>query len=114
MNLDTYIFDKEAEERGEFIEHIPLPYVDLKDLPPDELQRLIEGGHVAEFSHSLEAQIGEQLKAGFVETEFFEDRWDGMPEPGLSRYMPTLFATRAATNRLDTIRNRSGPLVSCF
>ncbi len=96
MNPDIYIFDREAEAaRGEFIVRFRLPYADVVDLPPDELRRLIERDHVVEFSHSLEAQIGGQLKAGFVLTNLIEDRWDGMPEPGLSRYMPTLFATRA-------------------
>lgn len=93
MNPDSYIFDKEAEERGEFIVRFPLPYADITDLPPDELRRMIERDHVVEFSHSLESQIGGQLKAGFMLTNLFEDRWDGMA--GLSRYMPVLFATRA-------------------
>ncbi len=95
MNPDVYIFDKEAQARGEFVVRFPLPYADVIDLRADELRRLVETDHTVEFSHSLDAQIGGQLREGFVLTDFFEDRWDGMPEPGLSRYIPTLFATRA-------------------
>ena len=77
----------------------PLPYADLTDLPPDELRALIAKDHVVEFSHSLQDQIGGQLASGFLLTDFLEDRWDGVPEPGLWRYMPTLFATRAIKAR---------------
>lgn len=95
MNPDVYIFDNEAQERGELVVRFPLPYADITDLPADELRRLVERDHVVEFSHTLEAQIGGQLKAGFVLTDFFEDRDHGMPETGRSCYLPTLFATRA-------------------
>lgn len=95
MNPDVYIFDNEAQERGEMVVRFPLPYSDVADLPPDELQRLTRRDHVVEFSHSLEAQIGGQLMAGFVLTGLFEDVDLGMPKTGRSRYMPTLFATRA-------------------
>ena len=50
---------------------------------------------MVEFSHSLEEQIGGQLKAGFVLTDMFEDKDYGLPTTGRSRFMPTLFATRA-------------------
>ena len=95
MNPDTYIFDKTAEARGELVVRFTLPYADLTDLPPDELRHMIETEHVVEYSHSLEKQIGGQLRADFVLTDFYEDRWDGWAELGISRYIPTLFATRA-------------------
>ncbi len=96
MNPDVYVFDREAEERGELIVRHELPFSEIRDLPADELNRLIGRDHVVEFSHSLEDQIGGQLRAGFILTDLFEDRDHGLPKTGRSRVMPTLFATRAA------------------
>ena len=73
MNPIVYIFDADAQERGELVVRFPLPYADIVDLPPDALQRIIERDHTVEFSHTLEAQIGGQLQAGFVLTHMFED-----------------------------------------
>ena len=95
MNPDVYVFDAEAQERGALIVRFALPYADLVDLPPDELRRLVERDHVVEFSHSLETQIGGQLRAGFVLTHLFEDKDHGKPETLRSRHLPTTFATRA-------------------
>ena len=96
MNPDVYIFDHEAQERGDLIVRHPLPFSESRDLPADELERLVRRDHVVEFSHSLEEQIGGQLNAGFILTDMFEDRDYGLPTTGLSSFMPTLFATRAA------------------
>ena len=95
MNPDVYIFDAEAQDRNEMIVRFPLPYADSKDLPSDELQRLLERDHVLEFSHTLEDQIGGQMKVGFQLTGLFEDVDFGRPAAGRSQYMPALFATRA-------------------
>jgi hypothetical protein len=95
MNPDVYIFDLQAQDRGDLVVRHTLPYSDIDNLPADELERLIERDHVVEFSHSLEQQIGGQLKAGFVLTDMFEDQDNAFPSAGLSRHMPTLFATRA-------------------
>ena len=94
MNPIVYIFDAEAQERGELIVRFRLPYADVVDLPPAELERFIERDHTVEFSHSLESQIGGQLKAGFVLTDLYEDIDLGPPK-GRSLYFPTCLATRA-------------------
>ena len=95
MNPDVYIFDAEAQDQGVLIVRHPLPHAEIHDLPADELERLLRHDHVVEFSHSLEEQIGGQLKAGFVLTGMFEDKDHGLPTTGRSRFMPTLFATMA-------------------
>lgn len=95
MNPIVYIFDADAQERGELVVRFPLPYADIADLPPEELQRVIAREHTVEFSHTLEAQIGGQLAAGFVLTHMFEDKDGGAPDTGRSRYFPTCMATRA-------------------
>lgn len=95
MNPIVYVFDAEAQDRGELVVRFPLPYADITNLAPQDLARVVERDHTVEFSHTLEAQIGGQLQAGFVLTDFFEDRDRGAPEEGRSRYFPTCMATRA-------------------
>jgi SAM-dependent methyltransferase len=95
MNPIVYIFDARAQERGELVVRFPLPYADLVDLPPDELQLTIERDHTVEFSHTLEDQIGGQLRAGFVLTHFYEDTDSQSAASPRSQYFPTSIATRA-------------------
>lgn len=95
MNPIVYVFDAEAEARGELIVRHRLPFADVVDRPADELQRVIATDHTVEFSHSLEAQIGGQLRAGFHLVGLFEDVDRGPPENGRSVYFPTCLATRA-------------------
>jgi SAM-dependent methyltransferase len=92
MNPFVYLFDDAAED---LVVRYALPYADVVDRPAEELQRLIERDHTVEFSHSLETQIGGQLKAGFVLTHLFEDKDRGPCDTGRSRYFPTSVATRA-------------------
>jgi SAM-dependent methyltransferase len=95
MNPVVYIFDAEAEERGELKVRHRLPYADTKDRTPEEIEALIARDHTLEFSHTLEAQIGGQLAAGFLIAGFFEDT-DRAATPTLrSRYFPSCMATRA-------------------
>lgn len=95
MNPMVYVFDAAAEERGELIVKHALPYADITHLPPDELDRRVARDQTVEFSHTLEAQIGGQLQAGFVLTHMFEDRDGGALDTGRSAYFPTCMATRA-------------------
>jgi SAM-dependent methyltransferase len=93
MNPAMYIFDYEImENQGKLEVSYSLPYSDLESLPPEKLQRYLEGGHPLEYSHTLDDQIGGQLRAGFVLTGFFEDI---LPDTLLSRYMKLCIATRA-------------------
>ena len=93
MNPHVYVFDSEAEAHGELVARFDLPYADNRDLPADELRRLVARDHVMEFSHSLDTQIGGQLRAGFMLTHLFEDT--DLEPSRRSRSMPTTLATRA-------------------
>ncbi len=96
MNPDIYIFDRDAiDRRGVLRVKYKLPYSDAEDLPPHELEEMIDKGWPLEHSHSLEDQIGGQCDAGLNVTAFYEDRY--APESGdiPSRYMPCFYATRA-------------------
>lgn len=92
MNPAYYLFDFQAAEQGRLEVRFKLPYSDLKDLPPDELQRLLDAGTPLEHSHSLEDQIGGQLAAGFQLTALYEDRHSDIL---IGDYLPTYIATRA-------------------
>lgn len=95
MNPSFYLFDHErAESTGELIVKYALPYSEPESLDADGLQELRESGRPLEFSHSLEAQIGGQIAAGFVITGLYEDRWTDEATP-LNAFSPTSIATRA-------------------
>lgn len=69
------------------------PYSDLNSLPKEKLDELIKNQETLEFGHSLTEQIGGQLNAGFMITDFYEDNWNG--EKDIDKYLPSFFATRA-------------------
>jgi SAM-dependent methyltransferase len=102
MNPSFFLFDHdEGEGAGILVAKHTLPYseMDLDQLGPGR-RREIESGEAMEFSHSLEAQIGGQLEAGFTIVGFYEDWWEDEATP-LNRLSPTSMATRA-------IRSSSG------
>lgn len=92
MNPDIYIFDREAQdERGELIVRHSLPYSDLTHLTADERASFGDDAPL-EYSHTLTAQIGGQIAAGFVLLDFVEAPHHG----GITaKYMSGYFATRA-------------------
>ena len=94
MNPEIFIFDWEkAENEGELVIKHKLPFSDLTSLSDAERAARIEKGEPLEFSHTMDAQIGGQLKAGFRIEGFFEDRWDS--QYPTDPYMPCAFATLA-------------------
>lgn len=89
----VYIFDFKAwDEKGELSVRYKIPYADTKQLPPEDLERRQAAGEPLEFGHSLEDQIGGQLKAGFLLSGFYEDSAGG---DLLDPYIDTFIATRA-------------------
>ena len=94
-NPVLFLFDHdEARATGQLLVKYPLPYSDPTNPDPAARERWRQSGLAAEFSHSLDAQIGGQLAAGFVLTGFYEDRWGDEHSP-LSRFAPMFLATRA-------------------
>jgi SAM-dependent methyltransferase len=90
MNPDLYIFDAAALDRGELVVRHRLPFCTL-DLPAAQRHAAYGDGPV-EYSHSLTAQIGGQLAAGFRLTHLAE-----APHHAdvTGQYMPGYIATRA-------------------
>src|SRR6201999_443786 len=90
-NPDLYIFDVEAlDTRGELIARHRIPVSSL-DLPPAEREPSYADGPI-EYSHTLTAQIGGQLAAGFVLTGFTEAPHHSNAS---AEYLSHYFATRA-------------------
>lgn len=93
VNPFEYCFDAEREEKeGILIVKHALPYSDVESLTGEERVQLFGEDSPFEFSHTLEAQIGGQIEAGFMIAGFYESyRREGVARA----YMPSYFATRA-------------------
>ncbi len=95
MNPDEFIFDDEVlDNEGRFVVKYNLPYVEHEVLNPEALAQRIENKQMFHFSHTMEAQLGGLMKAGFVMTDFYEDRRpeaDGNP---IRHFMPSYFVAR--------------------
>lgn len=95
MNPSLFLFNHaDAEETGSLIVRYALPYREPESLTPAEQAAWRQSGRAAEFSHSLEAQIGGQLMAGFVLTGLYEDTWSDEATP-FNRFSPVAIATRS-------------------
>jgi SAM-dependent methyltransferase len=85
----NFLVDQDEEGMPLLIEN-KLPYNPLKD--PELMKRSIDLDGCVQFSHTMEEQIGGQLKAGFLLTHLYEDR---DKEGILRNYAPQYIATRA-------------------
>ena len=95
MNPMFFLFDHESVRAGgPLLVKYPLPYSDPTCPDPQAKGRWLQSGLAAEFSHSLDTQIGGQLAVGFLLTGFYEDRWSDEVTP-INRYTPMYLATRA-------------------
>lgn len=83
-------FHFENPEKAPLVATNKLPFNPLKD---DALfARALQYNEGVQFSHTMEEQIGGQLKAGLMLTDLYEDRDAGGV---LSEYFPQYIATRA-------------------
>jgi len=104
MNPAFFLFDHdEAEKTGALVARHRLPYREVGDAADTAQLSVarraqIAAGWALEFSHSLQAQIGGLLAAGFYLTALFEDHWTGVATP-LDGLMPTSIAMRAVKAR---------------
>jgi hypothetical protein len=91
MNPIEFVFDLQLFDQGVFEVRHALPYSDLDNLTDKERKQL-DSTDMLEFSHTLEDQLGGQLKAGFVLTGFYEACRANHP---VAKYLPSYIATRA-------------------
>ena len=95
MNPCFYLFDHdEASAGGPLLVRYPLPYQEPASLSGESLSRWIASQTTAQFSHSLQTQIGGQTAAGFAIIDFYEDRWNVEATP-INALFPAAFATLA-------------------
>ena len=71
-----------------------LPFNPLENASEEEYQHMVNNLEGIQFSHTLEEQIGGQLRANFVLTDLYEDR-DREGSGLLREYAPQYIATRA-------------------
>ncbi len=91
-NSIYFLFGTHIDEQETLTLKYSIPYSDLEDLDPEDLDAAIEEGSPLEYGHSLTDQIGGQTDAGFVITALYEDI---CPDSPVSKYHPTYIATRA-------------------
>jgi len=95
MNPCFYLFDHDLlEETGELTVAYKVPFSELEQLPPEELEARIDAQLSMEFGHTLEDQIAGQLDAGLLMAGFYEDDWDD-ESTSLNPYFPIYMASRA-------------------
>ncbi len=97
-NPVLFTMDLEREKEGVAQMRYSIPYSDIKSLTAEERERFLPQGEPLAFGHSLEDQIGGQLRAGFVLTGFYEDGWDADKAP-VHRFMKCFIATKVMKPR---------------
>ncbi len=96
LNPSFFLFDHaEAGLSGNLIAQYRLPYSDVEQrgLSAKRKEEISQGA-AFEFGHSLEVQLGGQMKAGFLLAGLYEDWWEEAATP-LNRLSPTTVATLA-------------------
>ncbi len=96
LNPDEFVFDSDAlDDHGVFVVKNPLPYSEIDSLSPEARRQRQREHQPFHFSHTMEAQIGGLIAAGFIIDGFYEDRRteaDGNP---VRHFMPSVFVMRA-------------------
>lgn len=102
FNPSVLCMDPERAKDGQLVHRFVEPYSDLTSLTAEERQRFIDREEPLVFGHSLEDQIGGQLRAGFVIVDFYSDGYGQDDDPSTAtfdRFLPSFFATRARRSR---------------
>jgi hypothetical protein len=94
VNPVVLITDLGLEKQGIVQLKYSVPYSDLDHLDDPELKALYDAGEPMSFGHSLQDQLGGQMKAGFHLIELYEDRWPEDTSP-IQKYIDGYIATRA-------------------
>jgi SAM-dependent methyltransferase len=94
-NPVPFTFDPDLLIKGVLQVKYPVPYSDMESLTDNERRRYTDAAEALVFGHTLEAQIGGQIEAGFAITGFYEDYHDEGEEVIIARFLPGFAATRA-------------------
>ncbi len=94
-NPVSHLFDYDlANFQGKFHLKYSQPYSDLDSLSEEEKKKFLANENPLEFGHSLQTQIGDLLKRGFLLSGLFEDYWDDETE-ALNKYFPQFICAMA-------------------
>lgn len=85
----NYLFDDEINSKESLKIVNKLPYNPLKN--QEEYRKSMENNWGIQFSHTIEEQVGGQLKAGLTLTHLYEDS----SNEGIGEYIPNFIATRS-------------------
>jgi SAM-dependent methyltransferase len=89
-----YLFSEDREGNLDKTLRYRVPHADPDVLSAEELARFAAEHIPLEFGHTLEQQLGGQLRAGFLLTDLYEDCFD-QPDHPLNAHSPSFIATRA-------------------
>jgi SAM-dependent methyltransferase len=90
----VFAVDPDLAEQGIVQLKYPIPYSDLDSLTEAERRRYTDAGEPLSFGHTLEDQLGGQLRAGFMLSDLYEDNWTD-DHGAIYRYLNGYMATRA-------------------
>ncbi len=92
-NPINYLFDIDKWNHSkELVVRYKIPYSDMNQLPKERLSDYISNNEPLEFGHSLESQIGGQIKAGFLIGGFIESSFEN---DLLTSIIDTVITTKA-------------------
>ncbi len=103
VNPLFFLFDYWEMESGNLEVKYAIPFSDREHLPPAKVKELMELGEPLEYGHTLEDQIGGQLRAGLSLIGFYEDKWEAAPVEHLSKYIDWTMATLCLKNSVQTL-----------
>ncbi|HEX9639779.1 MAG TPA: class I SAM-dependent methyltransferase [Candidatus Krumholzibacteria bacterium] len=87
-----YLFDEVEHEKGRLVVRHRLPFDEARDLTDEERETFISNLEPLLHGHTLDAQLGGQMRAGFLLVDMYEDK---EPKFLLSKYIDSYMATRA-------------------
>lgn len=94
VNPVAFTLDVEREKAGEAVMKYRIPYSDIESLTAEERIKFFGEDEPYTFGHSLEDQIGGQLRAGFRLADMYEDDWPTGAQL-ISQYIKAFIATQA-------------------
>lgn len=94
VNPVSFTLDLDKEKEGIAQMRYSLPYSDIGSLTEEERVRFFGADEPYTFGHTLEDQIGGQLRAGFHLIGMYEDTWNNEPTI-INKFMKVFIATRA-------------------
>lgn len=92
-NPVLFVTDPALDKEGIAQFKYRIPYSDLTSITEAEREKYYPGQPLC-FGHSLEDQLGGQLRAGFVLADIYEDAWSSEHGP-IHEFLPCFLATRA-------------------